>query len=249
MNPKVTVITVCYNAAPLIEETILSVLGQDYPNLEYLIVDGASTDGTLDIVRKYADRLKFVSEPDKGIYDAMNKGLGIVRQKMQKDGTLECWVNFMNAGDTFADSSVLCKVFCNRTISSKVKVVVGATYDVYTDHRVLRSLAPVSEIPMYIPFCHQSSFTRMPIDKAWTFDTTYRLAADYNLFYEIWENYGLEAFLPLDIPIACYRMEGSTSYVNIRRTEKECLRIRSRHRDREWWKDAVKWILSGLRLR
>lgn len=74
-NPIISIITISYNAVKDIESTILSVLNQTYPNIEYIIIDGGSTDGTLDIIKKYEDKITYwVSEPDKGIYDAMNKG-------------------------------------------------------------------------------------------------------------------------------------------------------------------------------
>ncbi len=73
---KISVITICYNAEKTIEETINSVIHQDYPELEYIIIDGGSTDGTIEIVNKYWDKIAyFVSEPDKGISDAFNKGI------------------------------------------------------------------------------------------------------------------------------------------------------------------------------
>lgn len=73
---KISIITVSYNAAATIEQTILSVIRQDYPNIEYIVIDGGSTDGTVDMIRKYEDQIAYwVSEPDAGIYDAMNKGI------------------------------------------------------------------------------------------------------------------------------------------------------------------------------
>ena len=89
--PTVSVITVVYNARDLIEGTIDSVLAQTYPHLEYVIVDGASTDGTLELIGRYADRIdRLVSEPDRGLYDAMNKGL----ERATGD-----FVWYINAGD------------------------------------------------------------------------------------------------------------------------------------------------------
>ena len=87
----ISVVTVSYNAVSTIEQTILSVINQTYPHIEYIIIDGGSTDGTVDVIKKYADKITYwVSEPDKGIYDAMNKGLRRVRGD---------WCVFMNSGD------------------------------------------------------------------------------------------------------------------------------------------------------
>ena len=102
MDPQITVITVCRNSAAVIEPTMCSVLAQDYPRVEYVVVDGASTDGTMDIVRKYSGRIATaVSEPDRGVYDAMNKGLGLAHGD---------YLLFMNAGDVFAADDVLRKL-------------------------------------------------------------------------------------------------------------------------------------------
>lgn len=101
-KPKLSVITVVYNNARDIERTMLSVLGQTYTNIEYLIVDGLSTDGTLDIIKKYRDKIKLISENDEGIYDAMNKGLS---------GATGDYVLFMNSGDELYAPDTVAKVF------------------------------------------------------------------------------------------------------------------------------------------
>ena len=98
-NPKISIITVSFNAVKVIEETIVSVINQTYTNVEYIIIDGGSTDGTVDIIKEYADKISYwVSESDKGIYDAMNKG-GIK--------ALGDFLYFLNAGDSFYNKSSL----------------------------------------------------------------------------------------------------------------------------------------------
>jgi len=93
-GPRISVITVCYNAADKIDITIASVLGQTYRDIEYIIVDGASTDGTLEKVKKYDRELIWSSEPDTGVYDAMNKGV----ERATGD-----WIYFLGAGDIMLD--------------------------------------------------------------------------------------------------------------------------------------------------
>lgn len=101
--PTLSVITVVYNNARDIERTMLSVLNQTYPNIEYIVIDGDSTDGTLQIIVRYKSRIaKFISERDKGIYDAMNKGLAVATGD---------YVIFMNSGDTFYEPETVEKVF------------------------------------------------------------------------------------------------------------------------------------------
>ena len=105
VNPKLTVITIVYNNAKDIERTMLSVLNQSYKNIEYILIDGASTDGTIDIINLYKDRLaQFVSAPDKGIYDAMNKGLALATGD---------YVLFMNSGDEIYAPETVAAVFAS----------------------------------------------------------------------------------------------------------------------------------------
>lgn len=97
-DPKVSIVTVVYNGAATLERTVQSVLGQDLPGIEYIIVDGGSTDGTLDIIRRYEDRLAYwISEKDRGIYDAMNKGISLCTGE---------WIGLINADDAYADGAI-----------------------------------------------------------------------------------------------------------------------------------------------
>lgn len=106
MQPKLSVITIVYNNVKDIERTMLSVLNQSYANIEYIIIDGASTDGTKDIIHKYKDKLgQFISEKDKGIYDAMNKGLALATGD---------YVLFMNSGDEIYAPETVTEIFHNE---------------------------------------------------------------------------------------------------------------------------------------
>ena len=96
---KISIITVCFNSEKTIEDTVQSVISQDYPNIEYIIVDGASKDNTLQIVEKYKDTIsQIISEPDKGIYDAMNKGISAATGEV---------IGILNSDDVFADNSAI----------------------------------------------------------------------------------------------------------------------------------------------
>ncbi|MCE3006887.1 MAG: glycosyltransferase [Bacteroidetes bacterium] len=104
-GPTLSVITVCYNGARHLEKTLQSVLGQTYPHIEYWVIDGASTDGSVDIIERYADRLAgWISEPDKGLYDAMQKG---------QDRATGDFILFQNVGDLFYNERTVENVFAN----------------------------------------------------------------------------------------------------------------------------------------
>jgi glycosyltransferase involved in cell wall biosynthesis len=99
---KISIITVCYNSQNTVESTIQSVLNQTYLNIEYIIIDGGSEDGTKDIINKYLDKIaKYVSESDKGIYDAMNKGITLATGEI---------IGFLNSDDIFFDNDIVLKI-------------------------------------------------------------------------------------------------------------------------------------------
>ena len=119
MSSIITVITVCYNAELEIERTINSVLNQTYENIEYIIVDGGSTDLTINIIDKYRSRISnIISEPDKGIYDAMNKGI------RNANGD---WVIMMNAGDMFSSDDVIESIF-SQAIPPNIEFIYSDMY-------------------------------------------------------------------------------------------------------------------------
>ena len=102
MNKKVSVITVVYNDVGHIRETIESFFSQTWEDKEYIVIDGGSTDGTIDIIKEYANRISYwISEPDKGMYDAMNKGI------LKANGD---WINILNSGDLYSTSEVITDV-------------------------------------------------------------------------------------------------------------------------------------------
>ncbi|DAB34822.1 MAG TPA: glycosyl transferase [Sulfurospirillum sp. UBA12182] len=115
-KPLISIITVVYNGEQFLDETIQSVINQTYDNFEYIIIDGGSTDGTIDIIKKYEERIDYwVSERDGGIYDAMNKGIDVASGE---------WINFMNASDVFYSAETLEYIF-NKTHLNNYSVIAG----------------------------------------------------------------------------------------------------------------------------
>lgn len=173
-NLKISVVTVCYNAAETIEDTIRSVIGQTYPDIEYIIIDGGSTDGTVNIIKKYADHIAYwISEPDKGIYDAMNKGIRIATGD---------YINFMNAGDCFADSTVL-ERFVSQADES-CEIIFGDWKIKLDEHLEYRKPLSTKYLNTKLMFTHQAAFISVPYHKEHLYDISYKLAADYNLIYK-----------------------------------------------------------------
>lgn len=174
---KISIVTVCYNSVDTIEETMLSVLNQTYPDVEYIIIDGGSTDGTVDIIKKYADRLTYwVSAPDKGIYDAMNKGI------VAASGD---YINFLNSGDYFASKDVLAKI---ASLIKRDDILIYGDWNIlFSDGSShFRKSNNIDYFKCDMPFCHQAAFLKTDYIKNHLFDTRFHIKADYNLMYNVY---------------------------------------------------------------
>ena len=169
----ITIITVSYNAASTIERTIKSVLEQTYKKIEYIIIDGESTDGTLDVIKKYSNHISYwISEPDNGIYDAMNKGIDIASGD---------WIIFMNAGDWFYNKEIINGIFYNKIYSSDI--IYGAVERRTKYKTYIEKPLPISRISHNMVFSHQSTFVKTHIMKKYKFeDKKYKIIADYAFF-------------------------------------------------------------------
>jgi glycosyltransferase involved in cell wall biosynthesis len=176
---KVSIITVVYNNAASIEHAINSVLTQDYPDIEHIIIDGASKDGTVELIRKHESSIAaFVSEPDKGIYDAMNKGLKLVTGEI---------VGTLNADDFYADNTIISQIvksFENANIDSvfgDVAFVDKDNVDKMVRYYSSKRFEPRLFAYGYMP-AHPSFFVKKAYyEKFGLFKTDYKIAADYEL--------------------------------------------------------------------
>ena len=196
-NKLVTIVTVTYNCKDLLEKTILSVINQTYDNVEYIIIDGASTDGTLDIIKKYEEHIDYwITEPDGGIYDAMNKGINNAKGE---------WINFMNAGDSFADLNTVEYVMNHN--SKEAELIYGNFKIENTEE--IRKAFNTDQWFLTMPFCHQTLFVKTNLMKSELFDTTYKLAADYNFIIKMYVQN--KVFLYIDRLIAIFSPEGFAS--------------------------------------
>lgn len=209
VKPFVSVVTVTYNAREVLERTIKSVVNQTLRNREYIIVDGGSSDGTLEIIKKYEHLIDYwVSEKDSGIYDAMNKGIACASGE---------WINFMNAGDVFFDDNVLQNIF-DQEKDYSAKIIYGHAMKSFAGNQnVLSKSRELSAIKCEPPFIHQCVFTDLALAQQYPFNLHYNICADYDFFYKSY----LEGipFQRIDQIVANYDMSGISS--NFLQTYKE----------------------------
>lgn len=171
MKPKISVITIAFNSASSIEETIKSVIGQKYENLEYIIIDGGSTDGTVDIIKKYEQYVAYwISEPDKGISDAFNKGINAATGDV---------IGIVNSDDQYLEGAL-----------AAVADSYDGVADVYRGSILINdkekyTYAPSMKfgvLPIKVNVCHLPTFiTKAAYEKYGGYDTSYKIAMDLDL--------------------------------------------------------------------
>lgn len=196
-KPLISIITVVFNGEKYLEETIQSVINQTYDNVEYIIIDGGSTDGTLDIIKKYEDKIDYwVSEKDRGIYDAMNKGIDVASGE---------WINFMNAGDSFYNEKVLENLF-NNNIYENIDVLYGNYNVIYPTKNRIAIPGKENDFWKGSQICHQSSFTKASLLKIYKYNIKNKISAEFEFFYELHNKNG--RFEYIDVILTNYLSGG-----------------------------------------
>lgn len=241
---KLTIVTVNRNNSEGLKRTIESVLLQSFKDYEYIVIDGASTDDSISVIESFSknNTIKWKSEPDKGVYDAMNKAL------LMASGE---WVCFMNSGDCFNSSSVLKDIFVGHHEEvAESDVIYGDTVNVFSWGKIVKSPLPLEKIMERMPFCHQSSFVRTDKARKFMFDCKYKIAADYDLFYKLYNDHVRFMYIP--VIIAAYEAEEGMSSVNIGRRETDYAVISGRYKTLSWkmeylWRMSVYYIVGFLK--
>jgi len=218
---KVSIVTVVYNSENTIKDAIESVLNQTYKNIEYIIIDGASTDRTVEIIKSYRNKInKFVSEPDKGIYDAMNKGIKLATGDI---------VGILNSDDVYADNNVI-ETIANTFQKNDYDAIYGDL--IYVDKE---NLDKVIRYWKSNPFekglfqkgwhpAHPTFFVKREIyDRYGLFNLDFKIAADYELMLRFMERYNIGTYY---IPEVLVKMrvggESNRSLKNILKANIEC---------------------------
>lgn len=207
-HPKISIITVCFNSEATIRDTIESVLHQSYPNIEYLIIDGGSTDDTLKIIAEYGTKIsRVVSERDRGIYDAMNKGIHLASGEI---------IGILNSDDVYMDTN---------SVKVLVSPIIQDSSDASFADLVVVSLGDLNEVVRYYDSCYFSPkkfrFGWMPAhptffikkscyEAAGDYSLNYKIAADYEMLIRLLLIYGF-TYTYIPKPLIKMRLGGASS--------------------------------------
>lgn len=237
-QPVISIITVCYNSEKTIERTIKSVLNQSFKDYEYLIIDGKSSDSTLEIVKKYEPlfegRLKWISEKDTGIYNAMNKGIKLSKGKL---------IGIINSDDWYEDN--IFETIERHYLKSSESILYGLMKN-YDSKKILRNISATTLINLSTKMIeHPTCFVPKKIyDKYGSFDEQYKFAADYELILRFYIN--KINFILIEKPIANFVSDGATAK-NKELSSIETYKIKYKYKLVSTWKFSRKIIIKSLK--
>ena len=213
-QPLVSIITVVYNGVKTLEQTIQSVLNQTYKNIEYILIDGGSTDGTLDIIKKYEDQIAFwVSESDKGLYDAMNKGIS------KANGTI---IGMVNSDDWYEPNAVELIVKAYRQNPEK-KIFHGDRFDILEDGtKQLRKFHASRFKFLYygMTYNHPSMFVHKAIYQENSYNTSLKALSDYEFVLTQYLN-NKNIFFYIQEAYVNYRLDGISAQMKLKQSLSE----------------------------
>lgn len=207
--PLISIVTVCLNNSKELEDTIISIKEQTYNNREYIVIDGGSTDNTLDIINKYKNNISYwISEKDNGVYDAMNKGISFVKGDI---------VNFLNAGDFYYDKKILSLVSKDYLENGFPDLIYGLAYCYSSEAQInYISGTRVKDDNLWkgMPICHQSIFFKKSLfNILGNFNLDYKTSADYEWllrFRKNIKNYNFKDYF-IDLPLTKFKLYGLSS--------------------------------------
>jgi len=201
----VSIVTVSLNSEKHLEQTIQSVIGQTYDNIEYILIDGGSTDKTIEIIRKYEYFIEYwVSEPDDGIYDAMNKGISLARGE---------WVGIVNSDDWYNQKAVEWTVKASQK-NPDVDIFHGDTMVVKSGGQYRRVTGSHENLLDQFRLRHPTCFVKRNIYRNHCFDPRFAVSADYDFILKLY--YEKRTFAYLNLPVTYFRRIGISSNISFR---------------------------------